>query len=337
MKFMKLGERQMGRHVGDFSLQELREYRPDLVHKPDDFDLFWHDQKENIKAIDPQVTVKWRDYPVPAVEVADLTIESWDGTPLIGLLVKPRDVKECPVILSFHGYTGSRGLPIDYLKWTSLGVAVYAFDIRGQGNSPDFAKYANGSRIPGWMLHSIQDSTNYYYTNVYKDILLQLQWIRSVLAPVKSTKLGLAGSSQGGGLALSAAGLDQGLDLVLSDYPFISHFERALEVALSGPYMEIVNYFKLHDPEYKTYDKVMKTLGYIDSMHFCDLITSPILMSIGLEDATTPPSTVFAAYNHIRSNEKSIEVYPQYTHEQNPFHEEKKLAFIIEHFQLGED
>lgn len=323
----------MQRHVGDYQLKKLRKYKPELKNKPSDFDLFWHEQKEEMMEIHPKVAVTWRDYPVPTVEVADLTIESWDGTPLKGLLTKPKMVDECPVIMHFHGYTGSRGLPIDYLKWTSLGVAVYSFDVRGQGDSPDFAKYINGSRIPGWMLHSIQEPASYYYTNVYKDILIQLHWIRSLEALVKPTKLGLAGASQGGGLALSTAGLQEDIDFVIADFPFMTHFENALEEAQSGAYLEIVNYFKLQDPEYKTYDQVMKTLGYIDSVHFCSKIACPTLMAIGLKDISTPPATAFAAYNHIGSSKKSIEIYPQFSHEHIPFHEEKKLTFIIEQLE----
>ncbi|SDN57099.1 cephalosporin-C deacetylase [Psychrobacillus sp. OK028] len=321
----------MGRQVGDLPIEELREYKPSLTNKPTDFKLFWEKQKNDLISILPFVDVGWRNYPVPTVEVADITFKSWDSTPLTGFLIKPKSVDNCPVIINFHGYTGSCGLPIDYLKWTSLGVAVYSFDVRGQGNSPDFAKYLNGSRTPGWMLKGIQDPTNYYYTNVYRDLLMIERWIRSEDAPVAVTKLGLTGSSQGGGLALSLAALIGKVDLVIADYPFIAHFERALEVANLGPYMEIVNYFKLTDPQYKTYDKVMRTLGYIDSVHFCDEITCPALMTIGLEDAVTPPSTVFAAYNHLSSTEKRIEVYPQFTHENNPFHEENKLSFIMKH------
>src|SRR5690606_8978135 len=116
------------------------------------------------------------------------------------------------------------------------------------GNSPDFAKYTNGSRIPGWMLNGIMNPENYYYTNVYKDLLMMVSWIKSSDAPVAVSKLGLTGSSQGGGLALSIAALIGEADLVIADYPFNAHFERALEVANLGPYMEIVNYFKLTDP-----------------------------------------------------------------------------------------
>lgn len=318
----------MGRRIGDFSLEELNVYRPPLTNKPDDFSAFWKKQVESIEQLTPNVEVQFKEYPVPSVEVANLTFESWDGTRLKGLFVKPRGVEACPVILSFHGYTGTHGSPIDYLKWTSMGIAVYAFDVRGQGVSPDFAKYDNGTRLPGWMLHGLLQPESYYYTNVYKDLLMQFNWIVSGEALVKHTKIALAGSSQGGGLALSVAGLVQNLDAVISDYPFLAHFERALKIAPSGPYMEIVNYFKYTDPQYKTAETVMRTLGYIDCVHFCEDIHCPAFMQIGLEDDITPPSTVFAAYNHLSSSDKQIEVYPQFSHESNPFHEEKKLEFI---------
>lgn len=318
----------MGRRIGDLSLEELNVYRPPLSTKPADFEAFWKKQIQLIEHIRPKVEVQVREYPVPGIEVSDITFESWDGTKLKGILVKPRNVKECPVILNFHGYTGNHGLPIDYLKWTSMGVAVYAFDVRGQGASPDFARYANGSRTPGWMLNGILDSESYYYTNVYKDIWMQFNWIVSEGAPLRHTKIALAGSSQGGGLALSLAGLITDLDAVISDYPFLAHFERALKIAPAGPYLEIVNYFKVSDPQYKTYETAMQTLGYIDCVHFCENIQCPALMQIGLEDDVTPPSTVFAAYNHLASDDKRIEVYPQFSHETNPFHEETKLVFI---------
>ncbi|MGP4106050.1 acetylxylan esterase [Virgibacillus sp. L01] len=318
----------MGRHLGDFPLEKLRDYRPALENKPRDFEAFWSEQKNDLKNERTKVETELREYPVPSVEVLDIVFTSWDGTPLNGMLVKPKSMAECPVIICFPGYTGSCGLPVDYLKWVSVGFAVYVFDVRGQGSSPDFGNYQNGSRIPGWMLLGIHQPENYYFTNIYRDILMQLKWIRSQDSPIIPTKLGVMGSSQGGGLALSAAGLDGEMDFVMADWPFLAHFERALDVALSGPYMEIVNYFKWNDPQYSTFDQVIRTLGYIDSVHFCESITCQTLMAAGLEDAITPPSTVFAAYNHIQSANKNIEVYPQFTHELNPFHDEKKLEFL---------
>lgn len=323
----------MGRHVGDLSLEQLKKYKPELIHKPKDFESFWRTIKKELAEFQPKVTLQYRDYPVPNVEVTDILFNTWDGTPLNGVLVKPKGVKECPVIVSYPGYTGDHGLPIDYLKWTSLGIAVYAFDVRGQGISPDYAEYKNGTRIPGWMLHGIKEPKKYYYTNVYKDSLLQLNWIKEN-APFAITALGLIGSSQGGGLALAVGGLDGRQDFIVADYPFNTHFERSLEVALTGPYMEIVNYFKIQDPQYETYDVVLLTLSYVDSLYFCADIDCPVLMSIGLEDSTTPPSSAFAAFNYLSSEDKQIEVYPNYKHEINSFHEEKKLAFVMRQLNL---
>ncbi|QGM31600.1 prolyl oligopeptidase family serine peptidase [Bacillus sp. N3536] len=318
----------MGRQIADFPLNQLKVYQPKLIHKPSDFGEFWVEQQQQINSLQPKVSIDWKEYVIPTMEVADLLFVSWDGTPLKGWAIKPKGVDQCPVMLSIHGYTGSRGLPLDYVKWVSMGIAVYAFDVRAQGSSPDYAKYNNGGRTLGWMLNGIHEPENYYYTNVYKDLLFQLNWIRSSETPVEPTRIGLLGSSQGGGLALGLAGLDQGVELVVADYPFLANFERAIEISQAGPYLEFVNYFKYTDPQYETYESVMQTLGYIDCVHFCDSIICPTLMSIGLEDPVTPPSTVFAAYNHLRTLNKEIEIYPQYAHEVNPFHEEKKLEFV---------
>lgn len=274
----------MSKYGSEFAIDELRNYRPQLTNKPENFTGFWDNEKYNLENIRPKVELEWRDYPVPSVEVADIKFGSWDKTPLYEIFLKPKSAISFPLIFNFHGYTGSRGLPADYLKWLTLGVGVISFDVRGQGDSPDF--------------------------------------------PYNITKLGVMGGSQGGGLAISAAGLESSVEFLIADCPFISHFEKALEIAVSGPYMEIADYFKWNDPECDKYNEVLKTLGYIDSVHFCQKIKCATLMAVGLKDTVTPPLTVFAAFNHIQSVEKQIKVYPQFGHELNPFHEEKKLAFV---------
>ncbi|ALC89329.1 hypothetical protein AM500_05660 [Bacillus sp. FJAT-18017] len=319
----------MGRNVGDFSLEQLRSYTPELVNKPADFDQFWEAEKELVKRSSFRVDVQWADYPLPSVEVADLTLHSWDESPIKGSLIRPKGVGEGPVLLCFHGYTGSRGLPSEYLKYVLQGITVIAFDVRGQGESPDYARYPNGSRITGWMTLGIFEKENYYYTNVYRDIIAQMEWVKDG-SPVKPTVFGINGASQGGGLALVAAGLEESVEFVACDWPFLTHFERALEIALTGPYMEIINYLKFHNPDNSMKSAILDTLGYVDALHFCPGIFVPVLIGIGLEDSTTPPSSAYAAFNHIASQTKTIVAYPQYVHEHNPFHEEKKVAFIYE-------
>lgn len=67
----------------------------------------------------------------------------------------------------------------------------------------------------------------------------------------------------------------------------------------------------------------MNTLAYFDIMNLADRVKVPVLMSIGLIDRVTPPSTVFAAYNHLET-EKELKVYRYFGHEYIPsFHTEK--------------
>ncbi|WP_121614126.1 acetylxylan esterase [Mesobacillus foraminis] len=317
------------RHMGAINLNSLYTYKPEFnINR--DFDQFWSSQRLQVEEATIKCDVTLREYPVKEVEVYDLFFQSWDETPIHGLLVKPAGKKEIPLIHHFHGYTGDRGLVADFIKWALLGSAVISFDIRGQGKSSDFARYPNGCRIPGWMTKGILELQNYYYVNVYKDIIAQIQWAETYLP---YTRLGAMGASQGGGLALAAAGLYGNFDFLISDWPFLTHIEHALDIACSGPYMEIKQYLKVHDPQYKTFEQVMETLSYVDALHFCPAINIPVLMGIGLEDAVVPPTSAFAAFNALQTQEKSIEVYPQYIHEANPFHEEKRMAFIYKHIE----
>lgn len=51
----------------------------------------------------------------------------------------------------------------------------------------------------------------------------------------------------------------------------------------------------------ETEKAAMNTLAYFDIMNLADRVKVPVLMSIGLIDRVTPPSTVFAVYNHLET------------------------------------
>jgi len=71
----------------------------------------------------------------------------------------------------------------------------------------------------------------------------------------------------------------------------------------------------------------MATLSYYDVMNLAGWIRCPILAAIGLVDEITPPSTVFAAYNHLQT-EKEIRVYRYFGHEYIPSFQTEKLAYL---------
>ncbi|MFF2447432.1 acetylxylan esterase [Neobacillus sp. NPDC058068] len=319
----------MLRLIGDFPLEKLKTYKPTLTAQAD-FDSFWEEMNCFIpQTIESDIT--WIDYPAASLRVADVSIKSWDGTPIRAWLMIPTNGGgPFPALLHFHGYTGSRGQIGEFLKWALQGIAVVSFEVRGQGFTPDNARYPNGNQTPGWMTLGIEEKEKYYYANVYRDVLACVDWAFQ-LDGIDPERVGVYGESQGGALTLIAAALRSNLCLAMPDYPFMSDIRRAVQVAGSGPYLELLNYVKFRDPRMENYEQLMTKLSYFDVMNFSSRIKIPTLMSIGLEDIVTPPSTVFAAYNHLANKEIELKTYPGNGHEPNPFNEEERIKFVAEY------
>ena len=119
------------------------------------------------------------------------------------------------------------------------------------------------------------------------------------------------GASQGGGLAIAAAHLAGGIAATLPDVPFLAHPQRALEVTDTSPYRELADYCKVRPDRV---DQVFATLAYINVVNHARRARAAALFSVGLTDTITPPSTIFAAFNHY-AGPKDIAVYPYSGHE----------------------
>jgi cephalosporin-C deacetylase len=142
---------------------------------------------------------------------------------------------------------------------------------------------------------------------------------------VDATRVAVAGTSQGGGIALAAAGLVPDVAGVLADVPFLCHFRRASEITNAAPYSELAGYLRVHRGDV---EEVFTTLAYFDGVNFAPRVRAPALVSVGLMDEVCPPSTVFAAYNRL-PGEKAIRVYPYSGHEAGDGpHVPERLRFL---------
>ena len=300
----------------DLPIDQLRIYNPSL-DEPQDFDVFWATTLAETRKQPLEATFSACESPLKTVEVFDVTFNGYGGQPVKGWLLLPAHRQgKLACVVEFVGYGGGRSLPEEWLLYPSAGFALLVMDTRGQGSAwrtgdtPDTEIEGGNPQIPGFMTRGILAKETYYYRRVFTDAVRAIEATCAHEA-IDSTRVAVAGISQGGGIAIAAAGLSPQVRLALPDVPFLCFYEKAVGMTDSAPYCEIRDYLKRHRHHEKT---VWRTLSYFDGRSFASRATMPTLFSVGLMDNICPPSTVFSAYNRW-AGPKEIQVWPYNGHE----------------------
>ncbi|EZP26178.1 acetylxylan esterase [Microbacterium oleivorans] len=314
----------------DLALPDLRDYRPE-VRVPADFDDFWSSTIAGAREAGGSPIVTPVETPLRGIDAFDVTFPGFAGDPVKGWLLLPADRDGAlPAVVEFNGYGGGRGLPVERLGWAASGYAHFFMDTRGQGSAwgaggatPD--PHGSGPAHPGFMTRGIDDPETYYYRRVFTDAVRAIDAVRS-LPEVDAARVAVCGGSQGGGIAIAAAALSDGLVAAMPDVPFLCHFERAVGMTGRDPYDEVVRYLAVHRG---TEERVFETLSYFDGVSFAARAQAASLFSVALLDPICPPSTVFAAFNAWAGADKEIEVFPFNEHEGGQAHQWMRQAEFL--------
>jgi cephalosporin-C deacetylase len=312
----------------DLSLEELQRYLP-ARQEPEDFDAFWQATLEDARQHPLDAQFVPVDYGLRSVESFDVTFRGYGGQPVKGWLLLPMQRREpLPCVVEYIGYGGGRGLPFEWLTWSSAGFAHLIMDTRGQGSSwrsgdtPDSEPDGANPQVPGMMTRGILHPHTYYYRRVFIDGVRAVEAARAHAA-IDAERIAVGGGSQGGGITLAVSGLEQSIPVAMPNVPFLCHFQRATQITDDHPYQEIARYCRTHRDKIET---VFHTLSYFDGVNFATRARA--LFSVALMDTICPPSTVFAAYNHY-AGPKEINVWPYNGHEGGEGHQTlAQLTFL---------
>ncbi|WP_248927935.1 acetylxylan esterase [Paenibacillus hamazuiensis] len=299
-------------------------YLPELT-KQDDFDAFWERTVAEARAVPLNPERKPADYPSPHVKVYAISYNGMDRTRIHGWFIVPAFLKKdkYPCLIHYHGFSGSRGQPSDFMHWVMLGIAVLSVDCRDQGGKTgNSASYTHGFTL-NVASKGVHDKDEYYYRFAYMDCVKAIDFA-CAQEEVDAAKIVIEGASQGGALGMAVCALDDRPALAMVDVPSNSNLVRRIE-GNHGAFSSVAEYLKKHPDQT---DLVMNNLSYFDTMNMADKIRCRVLASVALKDETCPAEMYFATYNRIQS-EKEIVVYPFNGHEGGgAVHREVKLAHL---------
>lgn len=276
------------------------------VTKPADFDAFWEDVQRQAAAVPLALEV----VPDPLrtssdVEVFQVFYDSLERVRIAAWYCRPsKRTERIPGMLFTPGYQMDPPIP---KEWARKGYAVLSVAPRGKLRS-------NRQFNPGYpnlLTHNIVDRHTYAYRGFYVDTWRGID-VLSAQPEVDPQRLGVMGSSQGGGLTICTAAMRPEIRAASAGAPYLCGFLDAIALTHTYPYEEINDYLRRHPDSRQT---VQDTLAYFDGINFAERITCPIIVNIGLQDNVCPPETGYALFNRIGATDKQLYPYEGHGHD----------------------
>ncbi len=293
---------------------------------PTDFEEFWAEVRNELDQKKPEFVVK----PAPKFSnhlynMYEVEMTSYDGLRLIGWYRVPRKQGKHKAILQLpplggkfqRVYTLSEnetyGIPSDF--------AVLSLNIRNHGESEGH-QFKNFTEL---IAYQSINKEKYFYRGAIADAWRGLDFLAQ-RPEIDKNKIITEGASQGGGLALWIAALDERVSLSCPDVMFLADWEQ-LWTTTSWVKFEINQYIKQN--KNATEWQIRQNLRYFDLKNIAHQIKIPVLMSAGLQDWTCPAQTIMSVYQKINYREKEFILYPNGKHDGgNKIHRKYKFEWI---------
>jgi cephalosporin-C deacetylase-like acetyl esterase len=299
-------------------------YRPEEVQtaltREDDFDQFWKQTLDELASVEPQYELTLKPERATAShDVFEVSMRSLDGVRVGGWYERPKAVGPHPALLRLPGYTEAL-----WPTGTSDPLAVFSLNIRGHGNSQ---KDINGKPANFW-IRGLDDKHGYFYQGAYADCVRAVDFLAS-REEIDVSRIAVTGGSQGGGLSLVTAALDERIRLCAPDIPFLCDWVRYFKTS-SWPEMDAW----IEAQPHRSWEKTLRTMSYFDALNFTDRIRCPVFLGLGLQDDVCPPVTIFAVYNRLTAA-KEYRIYPKAGHWVEAPHDKERRQWIVRHFAMS--
>ena len=197
--------------------------------------------------------------------------------------------------------------------------------IHGIPVNMDVSVYNNlmAGALSGYWNYNLDDRDRFYYKRVYLGCVRANDFIVS-LPQYDGKNLGVVGGSQGGALSIITAALDQRVKYWAAYYPALSDLTGYLKGRAGGwPHLFDKNNLAFNNTKEK-----INTAGYYDVVNFAKQLKVPGFYTMGFNDETSPPTSMYAAYNVITAP-KELYIAQETGHWTYPEQSEKLTNWLM--------
>lgn len=296
------------------------------AEEPRDFMEYWEDQKAKLS----QINMEEELIPIadnePGTKTYALTLANVDGSHVYANYSKPEGDGVYPAVLFIPGAgVSSQGYGIiqSYAAKGFLAIQINVHDLPN-GKSASFYEEKKEGSLKNYYLQGRENRDTYYFNRVILGCLRAIDFL-TAQTEWDQKHMVVSGSSQGGGLTIITTGLDSRVTAAAANVPALcDHSGRNFGRPSGWPQLVPVDSNGRLDPD------VLEVSRYYDAVNFAPYIDVPVIFGVGLIDNTCHSTTVFSAYNEVRSS-KEIDIAPLMGHAFSPSFITKRDSFIMQH------
>lgn len=255
---------------------------------PADLNQFWDNQKNLLSQVPFDLQVSLFEEHDNSITYR-VNLRNIDGRGVYGLLSVPNTPGPHPAIITLPPFGNSPGIVVpEFILAERVGALSFSLSIH---NVP-----VDQTDPVGYDLDQTDDPNDIYYRYAILGAIRAIDYLET--RGDYSGVVAVNGVSQGAGLSMLLAGIDDRISLMAQSNAALCQHLGILENKASGfPYYVMQSRAEQNDPVHES-----QTIGaskYYDAIHLNKNIDFPTYHIISYQDTITPSATVFAAYNQI--------------------------------------
>lgn len=289
-----------------FSVDKIKPY----TQEPQDFRSFWQKNVEELKQVPMSYTKElYKDYCTDKIDcyLVKLQIDKM-GHSMYGFLFYPKNAQpgKHPVVLCPPG-AGIKTIkdPMRNKYYAENGFVRFEVEIHGLDpriSSETFGEISRAfnDRNGGYLANGLENKDIYYMKHVYVGLVRCIDFLTS-LPEWDGKNVAVQGGSQGGALAIIAAGLDSRVTQCVANHPALSDMAGYAAKGGTGGYPHFCR-----QPQILSNKDCLNTLAYFDVVNFARYVKAPTYLTWGYNDVTCPPTISYAVWNTLKCTKESL-------------------------------